>query len=320
MFGPLYRKPKGKDVFFTDPLLEMGYAGRFFVRVVTSSSIVVQSVVTLMALFIEVSWVFWLGILSSLYLLDRLIHFARSDEQFPLAGPLTHNVALYLSPRARRAIVSAYNKAAVLGGGFYLNLARILSETAAVSEMLSRLDVDSVAFNSKLDAYLARDLVSYKDHDRLIGEAERLVFVAFENKTDEEKDLDYANLFAALGGIENEQLVSLFDVFEFGADDLRKVVPFGRLVGRAWVSRLAWQIRGLEAPPLSAFSCAILKIEQEHKVKIPYSSIIVAMNHGDGVSYQEKTSSALGLIRNAAIYASKKGDDIVRGEDVGRVE
>jgi len=165
-------------------------------------------------LLADIQWAFWLGVLNFLYLLDRLLHYARPQEYLPEYGGEHGNIARYFTPRARRAVISAHSRSSILGGGFFLNLARILSETKPAVEMLARLGVDHKEFGSKIDAYVNKETASYRNEERLLGEVEYLTLVAFGNRRRGQRSIDYADLFAALGGVKNEQAVSLFGVFE----------------------------------------------------------------------------------------------------------
>ena len=313
----LFKKTnESRDVFFADRLLRLDYVGRLMVRIITNSWMIVQATVTVVLLLTDVEWAFWLGMLSLLYLADWLVHFSK-----PAGSLLTldkfGNLALCLSPRARRVVVSAYNKATILGGGFYLNLARVLSETKTVSEMLLRLGVDRKEFNGKLDAYLVKDLVSYRDRDRLAGEIERLAFAALENKDDDQEYIDYADLFAALGSIYNEQVNSLFKVFELTEESLLHAVPFGRVAGGAGFFRMKFRHAGDGVVTRDAFSYAVLSIERRYGVHVPYSSIKTAVSCAEKYFSGGPTPDvAKRLIERTAAYVSKRGDDIVRDEDV----
>src|SRR3972149_3124265 len=290
------------DAYFYDPLLQMSYAERLIVSVVSNSWMIVYMVGAAIFLLADIEW---------------MLHRSVPQEYLPGSGEPEGNLAFYLSPRARRAIISAYNKATVLGGGFFLNLARVLSETRSIGEMLARLGVDAREFNAKLDVYLGRDLVSYKDKERLLAEVEYLVFAAFENRGSAGRSINNMDLFAAVGGGKNEQLILLFETFEINGGLLRGVVLFGRSADRASLSfrRIRRQWHELAADEY--FVDSILELEKKHKVYVMHDAVRAAMRYREERFPGESSlGSVRDLIRDAAIYVSLKGDNIVRSDDV----
>jgi len=247
-----------------------------------------------------------------LYLLDRLMHYDKPEVEVPEDGEPEGNLALYLTPRARRAVVSAYSKATVLGGGFYLNLARILSENRPVLEMLKRLGVDEKEFNSKLDAYLIKDLVSYRDKERLHAEIESLLFAAFNIDKGGKSAIDYADLFAALGYIENEQTNLLFRVFELSGETLEYVSFFGRRSGLRLFKK-----RSKNLSYKDIVMSGVLELERKFKVYITYGAIYSAINIASQSSSGENVFIVtIALLRGASQYVSALGDNIVNSDDV----
>lgn len=217
------------EIYFRDPLLVMSYGGRLTARIVMNVWMIVHVAATATLILSDISWVFWFGVINALYLLDRLLRFGDADRTLTEGHENVGNIVLYLSPRARRIIVSAYNKAAVVGGGFFLNLARLLTETKSARGMLARLEVGKEEFDVKLDEYLSRESASFKDKQRLINEVEHLVFAAFSARESGQQFIDHVDLFAALGSVESEQLTSLFHLFDVDENALRRASVFGRM-------------------------------------------------------------------------------------------
>jgi len=331
MFSFSRKKSEYGNIYFRDPLLEMGYLGRFTVRVITNAWVIVHVVVTVVFLLTDIPWAFWLGVLSSLYLLDRLLHYSRPEEYLPSEGDEYGNLALYLSPRAKRSVISAYNRAIILGGGFFLNLLRALSETKSILEMLARLEINDKEFNAKLDVYLGKDLVSYRDKERLLGEIEQLIFVAFSNREKGQRNIDYADLFVALGDTDNEQLVSLFRVFEINGESLRGVASFGKLINRFKPFHNKHLLKSSynlfkdvdlgDDEQISAIERVlfrkVLELEKKYKIFVVYSSVITAVKLAEKYFHDKPIlNSAENLMSQAVIYVSKRGDDIVRSDDI----
>jgi len=216
-------------IYYRDPLILMSYSGRLGARIITNVWIIIHVAATVILVLSDVGWAFWLGGLNAAYLLDRLLHYSDGDRVLPQGGEDAGNIASYLSPRARRVVISAYNKASIVGGGFFLNLARSLTETKSVQGMLLRLEVGRGEFEAKLDSYLGKEVAAYKDKERLLGELEQLVFAAFHAREEEQRFIDYADLFAALGSVGSEELTSLFHLFDVDENSLHRAAVFGRL-------------------------------------------------------------------------------------------
>lgn len=291
----------------------MSYPERFFVRVVMASWTIVYVVLTIVFLLIDIQWVFWLGVLSALYFSDRLLHYSKSQLEIPQEGESQGNIALYMSPRARRTVVSAYSKATVLGGGFYLNLARILSETKPVLEMLKRLEISEKEFNAKLDAYLLKDLVSYRDKERLLAEVESLVFTALGVDGGSKEAIDYTDLFVALGYMKNEQIDSLFRVFEINGETLERVSFFGRLAGSGILKKRCTS----RFSQKDTVMFGALSLEKEYGVYFTYAAIRSATNIASRYSSDEKIlPTTLALLKSTAGHISGLGDGVVNSDDI----
>ena len=233
MIGKMEKKGGGTgETYFREPLLSMSYGGRLAVRVIMNAWVIIHVVATITFILSDVHWIFWLGILNALYLLDRFLRHNDADRVLPQNDSDAGNVSLFLSPRAKRLIVTAYGRASIMGGGFFLNLAKDLIETKAAQEMLARLEVSKQEFSAKLDEYLGKETVSYRDKERLRREVEQLALAAFYSRETAERFIDFADLFAALGRVESEEIKSLFQLFEIDSDSLHKSAVFGRFSRR----------------------------------------------------------------------------------------
>jgi len=215
--------------YYRDPLILMSYSGRLTARIITNVWVIVHVAATVILVLSDVEWARWLGLLNAAYLLDRLLRYADGDRVLPEVGEDAGNLASYLSPRARRVVISAYNKASIMGGGFFLNLARSLTEMKSVQGMLARLEVGRGEFEAKLDSHLGKDVAAYKDRERLLGELEHLVFAAFHAREQGQRFIGYADLFAALGSVGSEELTSLFHLFDVDENSLHRAAVFGRM-------------------------------------------------------------------------------------------
>ena len=60
------------EVYFREPLLFMTYGGRLTARIVMNAWVIIHVVATVTFILSDIPWLFWLGLLNALYLLDRL--------------------------------------------------------------------------------------------------------------------------------------------------------------------------------------------------------------------------------------------------------
>lgn len=206
----------------------MSYASRMTLRIVSSVWLVIQTAGTVILFISDITWLFWLGVLSALYLVDRLLHYNQAPRS--LTEPLDDvNISWYLTPKTEQALMVAYDRVTLLGGNFYLNLAKILLEEETAKEALERLEVNLEEFSIKLDDYLARKAGYREDRQKIISRIEELIRAAYNQKKKDQRFISQAELFAALGEMEDEDLKALFGLFEVEPGALDRVVVFGRL-------------------------------------------------------------------------------------------
>ena len=220
------------EMRFDEPLLRMNYAGRFLVRIASNAWLVVLLVATLVLLMSDIEWLFWLGVLLLFYLVDRLFHSGEADGSFLEAGSKSINLNYYLTPRARRTLIGVYDHTLLIGGNFFINLAQALVASREVKEVLLRLEVSSVELEAKLDDYGKR-LKKYKTPSQvLLSEIEKLVVTAASQRTGNQRFVEPVDLFAALAGSEDSEILSLFNLFNIKAGDLFRAAVFVRLYRR----------------------------------------------------------------------------------------
>jgi len=128
MFKGVSKKEETNGIHYRDSLMSMNYGSRLAVRISMNAWVIIHVSATVVLVLSDVQWAFWLGTLNAMYLLDRLIRYGDGDRNLPIDNEDVRNLASYLSPRARRIILSSYNKASIVGGGFFLNAARALTE------------------------------------------------------------------------------------------------------------------------------------------------------------------------------------------------
>lgn len=231
MFRGLRKTAADGEIGFYEPYLQFSYWARVIVRLVFNICLIIQVAATVVLLVSDIRWLFWIGVMSAIYLLDRVLHYNRPDYYLPGPGGEIGNAALYLTPRAKKSVISAYDKSVLIGGDLSVNAAKVLLEAPRVQEILARLEVDKDEFNGRINDYLAKHSTPKTGRKKLREEAERLVVAAVNSRDASQRQIDNPDLFAALGRVGEESTSSLFSFFEINADDLERAVIFSRLRG-----------------------------------------------------------------------------------------
>ena len=242
MFRGLRRTKADGAVSFYEPRLQMNYGLRIASRIFINILVIVQIAITVVFLMSDIGWLFWVGVIFALYFIDRGLHINRPDYYFTSHRKEVGNVALYLTPHAKRAIFSAHDKAALVGGSFSMNMAKVLLETSVVREILTRLEVNSEEFNTRVDAILAKQVGVRGSRKVLADDVGRLVLIAAETRDINQEFIDYGDLFAALGGVGDSDVISLFSFFEVSREDVERAVIFSRMRRRMFISRASANI------------------------------------------------------------------------------
>ena len=238
------------EFFFDDPLIGMGVWNRLWVRTILNISMVIFVAGTIALISSTVQWLFWTGILCSLYLADRFVRRGeaqRSIHQLLPSGQV--NAAQYATPRAMHYIISAHDKSLLAPGDFMLNLAFALSADRGVKEALVRLDVDPDEFKDKLSERIKASREVGKDNSSdtssIFEKIENVVVMAIgQALLNGDNDIDPVDLFAAISLMDNREMNKLFDLFEIDPGDLEKAVIFGRFNRGGFLSRLPRSVGG----------------------------------------------------------------------------
>lgn len=322
-----FRKSEYGDVFFREPLIEMSHVGRFLTKIFINSFVTVHVILTAILLFTDIEWAFWMGVFNVLYFIDRVAHSGSSDKRF-LRGVLPkQNIAPYLTPRARRLVVSAYNKASMIGGGFYINLVGVMFDSSSFLRVLDRLEIQRNEFESKLSFYINKNLEVHKSKEELKREIEQLVLTALDRVAPSQKNIDVADLFSALALVKDKEASALLDVFEIEKLSLERAVLVEK--SRNWRSSLLKKLKldaggatrasflGVSIGDKKTFWENILDIEEKYSVFIPINSIDTAINlslkEGSSLTKREFASY---LLDESSGNVSRSGGFRVSPEDI----
>lgn len=220
------------EIYFDEPRLKLTFLGRFLVRLTTYASygFLTAAVLILLIFFHqEQPRLFWLGVLLSLFLIDRVSHFREADYVLKEAqGDQRVNLAHFLTPFGYSDLEYAYDKSRMVGGDFYLYLFRNLLGHKDVQGALVRLEINVEEVSRKTDLVLKKSIGSRFVKTELLRKVEDLMAEAYkEAQSIEEIFIQPRNiLIVAIG--QSRDLKSICDIFNLNAFDFREALLFSR--------------------------------------------------------------------------------------------
>ncbi len=217
-----------EDLYFHYPILGLSYWQRFFRRIGGTTTNIILAVLAVTTLLSDVPNLFVLGALISAYLIFRLgKKLIRSRQKSKFKGG---NLVEFTTPRAKKIILTAYDRAAFLGGSFLLHLARELIEEPMVVRVLRGLDVGRDEFVSKLEAYLADEKSVKETNIWRQAKVEEIMIRAFILQEGEKLPISPFHLFVALPHTDNERVRRLFVLFGLGTSNLTRAARYHSII------------------------------------------------------------------------------------------
>ncbi|PJA95038.1 hypothetical protein CO130_01240 [Candidatus Jorgensenbacteria bacterium CG_4_9_14_3_um_filter_38_10] len=218
--------------YFYDPLLNLSLLGNSLVKI---SIYVVYAIlaVSLPVLFFSDFLAFrWLGLLLSLFLIDRLSHFGQAEKSLselkrePKKKKI--NLANYLTPKTHQVIMQAFLKSSVFKKDFHVLLLKELIEQETIKEIFKRLDISLKEFEEKLEGYLEQSKETAMKND-LKNFTEGLVMAAFQEAgLMGERFIEPYSILSALMAFPQPCFIKLLELFNLSAGDIREASIFGR--------------------------------------------------------------------------------------------
>lgn len=213
-----------REIYFYDPRLSMGVAGRLLIRIVRPLSYVFFAVMTLVLLVSDAPALRWFGAFAVLMLIDALAHLGQADrplKEIASRGPI--NVADYMKPVAFRALERAFDRARVQRSIVSLELFRELLKSEEVVYALKRLDFDVVAFEQKAEELLNGSVVGENQLEFL----SELLGIAFKKAVNEGRAfVEIPEIFVALAESSSASLGRVFKTFSLTSKDLELAFSF----------------------------------------------------------------------------------------------
>ena len=229
-FGMPQETSNNLEPYFDDPRLRMTILGRLAVRIISYLSYLLILAAAFTALFSEIKWLFWFGVLLALFLIDRLLHFREGDRpifELPKSGRV--NAAKALTGAAYSILERSYDKSRLTKRNFFLEVCLELLRSEEVKDGLRRLDVKPEEFRQKTE-----DLLSQSPKEAVLNKEDRLKQIeilgieAFRNaEENNHRFVDRGDLFSALPHIKSEAINHLLNTFSLETSDLKQALLFG---------------------------------------------------------------------------------------------
>ena len=245
------------EVYFNDPRLEMTHLGRLFVRLVfyTTYGLMIAACITF--LLSDIVWLFWVGALILIVLLDRIKHFKNGNYSLLRKLDKKVNIANYMTPMSFMMIEFAYERALISGGNFYLFLLKRLIEKKDIREGLVRMDLNIEEVENKIEEELNESLeikkyrgTNEENKASLKEEIEKILSIAFEQAfLDDDGYIDPRDIFSALSFCESDGVLKILKFFDINPGDLRHAMIFGEYRYNLFRSYLPVNLGGFANKP-----------------------------------------------------------------------
>ena len=220
------------DITCSEPRLRMTRAGRFVIRLTSYSFYSFMTVFIGTALLSDVLSLKWIALLLALIGLDRLSHVGHAERSLLLAPKHGRvNAALYLAPQAFHTIAEAFESARSRRGDFELVLFERLLGYREIKRAFLKIDVDMSEFRAKLGEHIVKSVESgvFPSRDELLRAAEEIITAAFDAaRRSDAHFIELPDLLTALGGVDDQELAGLFDIFEITPGELEHVAILSR--------------------------------------------------------------------------------------------
>jgi len=217
------------EFVFSEPFVQMGYTSRLIFRIATNAWFIIQTTATAIFLLSDIKSLFLVGVFSALILLDRLTHYKMADHSILDRHKPTRNIARYISPRTKRMLSVAHDKAILSGSLYSLHLIRVLADTSSVKEVLTRLEIEYGEFVGKLDGILLKGRERGYVDVSISNEIQEVVISAYKNRTGHQRFITPVDIFVELNNKKHDEVRAFFDFFEINPSDLRQAAVFGRV-------------------------------------------------------------------------------------------
>ncbi len=239
------------QLYFDFPAIRMKPIERIIFRIAVSFGLVCATALFASFIISSVMRLKWLGALGLIFIADYLARFNSGDKKLSFfkedcSRGTKINIASYFGLPALHSLEKAAERAEILGGNYFLNLADLLVRHKDVREGLFRMGVPLDELEQKIKESLANSRKNKPTQKEVVGAAEKIGITAFEAglKT-QEFFISLPDLFSALAVSEDEEIDKIFMLFGIEPDDLENSLIFGRFEKKfGWLKTLPATLGG----------------------------------------------------------------------------
>ena len=201
-----------QNLYFKDHTLLIGYAARFWSRVLKGVWGIVLGALALVLLLSDIPALSYTGAaLVGVWAYKIVFKKFRNKRGFK-GG----NLFPYTTYRTKKLIETAYDKSSIIGGSILLNIARELSDTYQVEALLHSWGVERSEFISKLEDLLREEAHLKETNKWKQARVEDLMVKAFKLQGDKHEPVTPLDVFKALPEMDSEKTKRLFGTFGVG--------------------------------------------------------------------------------------------------------
>ncbi len=219
---------------FKDPYLALPFWLRSFLRIIYYCLFFIFIIAAVSFLLSDIKWLFWLGVLFSVFLLDKIFHLGQAKNSLLDLDEKNQkeiNFYSYLTPASSAILEKAFDKTLILEGNFYLHLIKLLSELKEIREGLWRMDVSLQDFINKVDEMIAASQKEKTEQtkDELIEKIKILLQSAFNQAIgNKSKYIEPKEIFSSLVFLGDKNIARLFYLFSIEPEDLNNALILSR--------------------------------------------------------------------------------------------
>jgi ATP-dependent Clp protease ATP-binding subunit ClpC len=219
-----------REIYFKDRYIDLGISGRVLSRIITTTVFILTMVAAGVFLFSESEPLNYIGVLLSIYIVDRAVYRRRprrSLRHMPDDGRV--NIADYFTPQAKAILASSFQASMIKKTDMGLEAIKRITEAKGTRRAITRLGISPSEFEQKIADYLVPKSSSAPDDERresisLIADA------AFRSAISSgEEGVTPSDIFAALHEAGGEGTKRLFGLFDIDPRDLGKALLFEKL-------------------------------------------------------------------------------------------
>ena len=240
------------EIYYDEPLFRLTQPERMVAEILVSIWSVLFTVTTVILLLSTWPLLRWIGALMFLFVLDGAVHLWSGNENLRnLSRKKKANLDDFFTPAARRAMVSAYGRAATFGGDPLLYVGLDLVINSAVREALLRMDVNPREIEAKFKDKVSKSLGEKKlARNDIVQKLTKLAGTASDQALASGRlFVEPADVFAGLRDLHGEATDSVFDLFEIEPGDLERALIFGRFRRPFSSRRLPSALGGFRSEP-----------------------------------------------------------------------